>query len=206
MFEGCCILDMRIKKFIYYTFFILQLLTIIALIGSNKFDNEIKFNYIRDILFLIAIVSVYILIENKHSICVSNYIRGCVLLLLLLHTYAGKYWELYITLSTFDKMIHVFGIYSLSIFIYSIMSQFTPMSFASKLNKFIFITVLGFSLGAVFEIIEYIGDITINPKMHNQSDLTDTNLDLVADLVGTLIAAFHVCFTNIESRMLKFKR
>jgi uncharacterized membrane protein YjdF len=105
----------------------------------------------------------------------------------------------------FDKMIHLFGIYSLAIFVYSIMSQFTPMSFASKLNKFIFITVLGFSLGAVFEIIEYIGDITINPKMHNQSDLTDTDLDLVADLVGALIAAFHVCFTNIESRMLKIK-
>ncbi|TEB12508.1 hypothetical protein [Pelotomaculum propionicicum] len=95
----------------------------------------------------------------------------------------------------------MFGIYSIALFVYSLMKQKTTLFFSSKLNQFIFIALVGISLGAVFEIIEYITDITIQPSIHNQPDFVDTDLDLISDVAGSLLAAFHVCFMGVKQRL-----
>lgn len=187
-------LEIKTKKFLYYIFFIIQFLIIILLISAMKLD------YIRDVIFINALVAVYIFIETKYCIFVGNYARGCMMLELSVHNFAGKYLDLYLKSAIFDKVLHIFGIYAVVLFLYSIINQIMEMSFNSKLNKFVFITLLGISLGAIFEIIEFILDVTINPRVHNQIDLIDTNLDIIADIVGALIAAFHVCLIGIQLR------
>lgn len=192
-------LETKTRAYLNYTFFIIQILIVVALINTKRLD------YIRDVVFISALAGVYIFLENKYSIYVSNYIRGCVILVIFVHDYAGKYLELYLTLTIFDKLLHVFGIYSVVLFAYAIMNRFMKISFTSKLNEFVFITLLGISLGAIFEILEYIVDVTINPKIHNQPDLTDTDLDMIADVIGAITAAFHVSFIGIQLRLSKNK-
>lgn len=93
------------------------------------------------------------------------------------------------------SILDVFGIYTHVLFVYTIMRQFTKLSFKSRLNKFIFLTLAGISLGAVFEMLEFAVDITLKPQIPNQPDLIDTDLDLIADSIGTLIASFHAAIT-----------
>jgi len=80
------------------------------------------------------------------------------------------------------------------------MRQFTTISFKSRLNEFIFLTLVGISLGAIFEMLEFMADITLKPKIPNQPDLIDTDLDLVADFVGALIASFHITIMPLLRR------
>jgi hypothetical protein len=190
-------LDIRTRNFISIIFFAIQFSIVLALIITQKTY------YIRDVIFITAIAAVYLFLEVKFCISVSNYIRGCLVLVILVHEIGGKIVELYLSSAMFDKYLHIFGIYSLVLFVYAVMQQFMEISFKSRLNKFIFLTLIGISLGAFFEILEFMADITLQPKLPNQKDLMDTNLDLITDCVGALIAAFHLCFIGIQLRLSK---
>lgn len=72
-----------------------------------------------------------------------------------------------------------------------------------KLLNYIFFIIQFIVIIAL--IIEFVTDITINPRIHNQPDLVDTDLDLVSDVIGALIAAFHICFVGVQLRLLKNK-
>jgi len=180
----------NLKKYITIIFFALQLFIIVSLIITQKSD------YIRDVIFITTIAALYILLEAKYSILVNNFIRLCLTIVILVHEIAGKIFDLYLISATFDKYLHAFGIYSLVLFVYTIMKQFTKMDFKSWLNKFIFLVLVGISLGAIFEILEFLADTIITQKLPNQPNLLDTDLDLIADVVGALIAALHICFIS----------
>lgn len=182
------------KKLINYTFIIIQLIIIAALLIDKKFS------YVNEVLFVTVILVIYIFLENKYGIYVGNYTRVCLMLVVIMHGFAGKYLNLYLESSKFDNYLHVFGIYSVTLFVYSIVSNLLIISFMSKSSKFLYITLLGISIGTIFEIIEFIVDITINPNIHNQPSLVDTDLDLIADAIGALIAAFHVCFIDVLNK------
>ncbi len=187
-------LEAKIRNFISVAFFVIQFGIIFALISTGKLD------YIRDVTFITIIAAVYIFLEVKYSISVSNYIRVCLVLVILVHEVGGKIFELYLRSAMFDKYLHIFGIYSLVLFAHAVLQQFMGISFKSSLNKFIFLTLVGISLGAIFEILEFMSDMTIQPKLPNQKDLADTNLDLIADCAGALIAAFHVAIMPLTRR------
>lgn len=173
-----------------YSFFIIQFLTVILLTRAGKTD------YIKDVLFTAFIVAIYIYIEGRYKINVRDYARGCIILLISVHNFAGKYFDLYLTTTFFDKALHIFGTYSVVLFFFSIMDQFMKISFKAKINKFIFLVLLGVSLGAIFEILQFAADIILNPAIPNQAGLKDTNLDMISNLIGALAAAFHLVFGN----------
>lgn len=183
------------KQLLNYCFFILQFLTVIVLIRAGKLDN------VKEVIFIITLFAVYLLVETKLNLFISNYIRGCVIILTLLHAFAGKYLDFYLTSTIFDKVLHVFGTYSIVLLVYSIMCQIMETSFTNILNKYVFIVLLGISLGAIFEIIEFVTDNTIHPKIPNQPNLIDTDLDMIADVIGSKIAALHVCFGSVLTRL-----
>lgn len=189
----------RLRNFLNYTFFMIQFLTVIALIGAGKTD------YIKDVVLTIIVAALYIFIEARYSIYVSSYVRICAILLISAHNFTGKYLDFYLTSTFFDKVLHVFGTYTAVLFFFSIMSQLMEISFNSKINKFVFLVLLGVSLGAIFEILEFAADVLLNPRIPNQADLTDTNLDMISDLIGALAAAFHVSFKNAQLQPSKVK-
>ncbi|MFX4261865.1 hypothetical protein ACOBQJ_06660 [Pelotomaculum propionicicum] len=180
------------KNLLNYSFFLIQFLTVIALISAGKTD------YVKDVALTVIAAALYIFIESKYGISVSNYMRSCLLILITAHNFAGKYLELYLSSTVFDKILHVFGTYSAVLIFFSIMNQLMEISFKAKINKIIFLVLLGLSLGAVFEMLEFAVDVLINPRIPNQAGLADTNLDLVSDLLGALAAAFHLSLKNLQ--------
>lgn len=188
------------QKSINYIFILIQFITIIALAIERKFD------YVTEVLLVTSIFVVYIFLENKYRFYVSNYIRVCLMLVIIFHSFVGKYINLYLLSDIFDNYLHVFGVYAVAIFVYSILRCFMWILFTSTISNFLYVTLLGFGIGAIFEILEFIVDITINPRINNQAGLIDTDLDLIADLVGALLAALHVSLIDFSGKLLNCRK
>lgn len=47
-------------------------------------------------------------------------------------------------------------------------------------------------MGILLEIVKFLTDIMLKPEVQYQSDLVDTDLDLVWDVIGAIVAAFHI--------------
>lgn len=190
-------MEIATRKFANCIFIIIQFITITALTIDNKINN------IGEVLFVTILFIIYILSEKIYSFYVSNYIHICLALVIIIHGFGGKYLNLYLESTAFDKYLHIFGTYTVALFGYSITKNIMGISFNSKANIFLHVTLLGVSIGAIFELIEFFADITINPSIHNQQGLIDTNLDMAANLIGALIAAFHASFIGIKLKLLE---
>ena len=86
----------------------------------------------------------------------------------------------------YDRFSHAFGSFSFSLFFYSILDKITIHVIFPKLYVSIFVATIGISLGCIFEIYEFILDS--NTNSNNQHGLTDTNFDLISDVIGSIIA------------------
>lgn len=47
-------------------------------------------------------------------------------------------------------------------------------------------------MGSFLEIVEFLIDLMFKPEVHYQLNLVDTDLDLVSDVLGAIIAACHL--------------
>lgn len=59
----------------------------------------------------------------------------------------------------------------------------------------LFILILGIALGAVHEILEFVADIRQNS--HMQKGLKDTNLDIIFNVIGSVLAAVAAYFAML---------
>ncbi|AGB41106.1 hypothetical protein Halha_1157 [Halobacteroides halobius DSM 5150] len=175
----------KVRIILIISFLIIQFTILTALIKNNKY------HYIGSVISTTTFFVTYTVIEIKYNLYLGNYIRSLIILAILAHNFLGKYLQLYIKLSYFDFLLHIFGIYTFTLFFYSLITETINKSSSQSYN-FIFLISLGTSLGACFEIIEYLLDIVLKPKIPFQFSLIDTNLDLIADLLGALLAAIHL--------------
>jgi hypothetical protein len=102
------------------------------------------------------------------------------------HVLIGEFFDIYKTSKYFDRSLHAFGTFSFTLFGFSVITKTMHPSSSPKLFTILFIINLGISLGAVFEIIEFAVDTFF--KTNSQSGLKDTNVDLIADIIGSIIA------------------
>lgn len=181
------------KMILITTFFfvVIQVLTIFLLIkiGRDKYEG---------IIAATSLFIIYTLLELKYNLQLNNYIRIISIITILAHSILGRYFNFYNTRPSFDILLHTFGTYSFSLFAYSLISQIFPNYHRSNHYIFIFVITLGISLGTIFEIIEFLFDILINSSTKHQNGLIDTNLDLIADSFGAIIAALHLFLNNFS--------
>ncbi len=109
-----------------------------------------------------------------------------------MHLLFGQYYDLYKTSSVFDKALHLFGAFGISLFLYELLiSLIYPVSISdSILLIFILIVSIGVTIGTLFEIMEFILDKIFDTN--NQKGLKDTNLDLIFNVLGATIAAYRM--------------
>lgn len=138
-----------------------------------------------------CLLAIFTLAEIKYELVINNFVRLCVIVMMVSDSYFGFYLQLYITSQIFDKVQHVFGSYALSLFTYIILANLDWHNF-SKLFKFIIVFSLGLAIGGFYEIAEFAGDLIAKPAIPAQLSLLDTDLDLVSDVIGSLAASFHV--------------
>lgn len=130
-------------------------------------------------------------IEYIMNIEIPLYIRSAAVLSILGDGFFGFYLNLYVTSPIFDRIQHIFGCYAMALFFYSLILHFIQIPVQPRLVRFILVVGIGFSIGALYEIIEYMADTLLKPQISNQPSLQDTDLDLISDLVGALIAGIH---------------
>lgn len=161
-----------------------QIVLIAGLAAAGHFD------YIRSILVTTFLWIVYTFLEARYRLHMSTYIRVLVVITLLCDGFLGYYLNLYEYSFEFDKILHLFGTYAFSLFSYVLAVQLLRHP-VNRLFKFILVVCLGLSLGAFYEILEFMTDSISHPVLVSQPSLFDTDLDLVSDGIGAVIAGIH---------------
>lgn len=165
---------------------------IIGLLALGRYD------YAQNVGIKACIWVVYTFLEMKYRLELSQYLRVFVMAIIINDSFAGLYLDLYTHSSVFDKIQHIFGGYAFSLFAYELICSITRPTI-SRAFKFLFVFSLGLGIGALYEIAEFLGDIVTNPRVPSQTSLLDTDLDLIADVIGALFAAVH---TAIASKVI----
>lgn len=170
----------KISIFLTILFTIIMILTLIGFLIKKEYGCIIN---------LIVIYVSYILIiyfENKKKIMIKNQIKALVILTAILHITFGLYLKLYQTTNWFDKGLHVFGTFSITVLCYSILDLSINFFSNSKIFKFVLLISIGTTIGVFLENLEFILDIIFKTK--NQHSLLDTNLDLIFNIFGASLA------------------
>ena len=166
------------------------ILSIIMLLTAAGFlirkDYKLLLNSIS--IFLSYLLFTYF--ENKKAFKIENYIKALVITTCILHNSFGQYLNLYRTTIWFDKILHVFGTFSFALFCYSVLNLSVDFFSESKIFTFIVIMSLGITVGAILENFEFFMDIVF--KTNNQHGNIDTNLDLILNTVGAMLAGLFI--------------
>jgi uncharacterized membrane protein YjdF len=183
--EGADLTNQRRLIFTLTGLFLTALiLLIIGVLGQGRHD------YALNIAVKACVWVIYAAVEIKYGIEIKSYIRVLVMTMIISDSFFGLYLDLYSSSTVFDKIQHIFGSYAFALFAYNLICQLTQ-PVISRAFRFILVISLGLSIGALYEITEFIGDLTAKPKVPSQTSLLDTDLDLIADAIGSLLAAVH---------------
>lgn len=186
-------MSVKTRNLLYYSFFTLQAITVAGLLWQGNSRP------VYDVAIVILLFLVYLYFERKMNLQISNYIRGSMLLTLTIHTFVGKLLNFYQTVPPFDNVLHIYGAYSVALFSHALAVQRLRVEFATRLNRFIFIILIGMCAGAIYEILEFLLDVGLKPTIPNQASLLDTDLDMVSDLIGSITAAYQKCYIKSKS-------
>jgi hypothetical protein len=175
--------------FLYYRLFIILLtcfFTIIQVFISIGYISKKKYSFLIENILIYFIYLFFIFMQYKFKFFIEWYLLAFVIFTVLGHVLIGEFFDLYKTLKYFDRCLHAFGSFSFSLFSYSFIAKTIHPVGSPRLFTVIFIINLGISLGAIFEIMEFAVDTFLKTK--SQSGLKDTNVDLIADIIGSIAA------------------
>lgn len=165
-------------------FLVSQILIMLGLAGEGRFD------YIRSVMATTSLWLIYTFLEARYRWSMNNYVKVLIVLTLVSDGFFGYYLNLYATSTIFDKILHAFGTYAFALFIYLLVVQLLKNP-VNQLFKFILVVCLGLSFGAFYEILEFVTDQISHPVPPSQPSLLDTDLDLISDVIGAVLAAIH---------------
>ena len=113
------------------------------------------------------------------------------LITIFAHTFIGYYLNMYNRSKTFDRYLHGFGTFSTSLLMYLTLTKLTAPG-GSVFFQAVFVASLGIALSMVYEVVEFLHDTKSNKKM--QRGLRDTDFDMIANIIGGILAAVYAAF------------
>ena len=143
--------------------------------------------YLQAVLTAFILLFLYILSELIFDIGVPKLILLSVMASVFIQTFFGYYLDLFMRSKVFDRYLHAFGTFSFALFFYSLLNIMLSPSISPRIFISIFVFTLGMTVGAAFEIIEFVMDKIKHTKM--QKNLKDTDFDMIFDSIGSLLAA-----------------
>lgn len=175
---------MPIKRITFITFLVIQAITAI-LFFINKHND---FAYETVIIMIGVCYLAYI--SSRYKLWVPDYVIIIVVVSLSSHNVLGYLLNLYVISNIFDKCLHIFGTFSFSLLGYFYLRIYDLA--LTGWRKFVITMMIGLSLSTIYELVEFAMDYFIKPDVPAQSGLLDTNLDLLGDLIGALLAGSHM--------------
>ncbi|SJZ99867.1 hypothetical protein [Selenihalanaerobacter shriftii] len=173
-------------------FFIIQILILIGLLKIKQY------HYMGSVIIATSFFIIYIFIENKYNLYLNNYIRTIAMISIISHSFLGKYLNLYITSFSFDIILHIFGVYAFTLLFYSLVNQLISKHYFSRSYEVIFTILLGISLGTILEVIECLIDIMVQSEIPHQLSLIDTDIDIISNIIGSILAAIHLFLIDFK--------
>lgn len=174
----------RKAKLINIIYVILNISLIIAFIQKKEYMSSVMAGIV------LILYGLFLFYEHKKGITIKNFIRISVIISLLANSFLGDYMHLYDKTVYFDKLLHVFGTFSFSVFLFSIAEKEGYFKCISKFMIFMFVLLLGSFIGTVFEIGEYIADVVL--KTVNQGSLADNNIDMICNIAGAALGGIFI--------------
>ncbi|MCX7748378.1 MAG: hypothetical protein N2645_16060 [Clostridia bacterium] len=164
--------------------------TMIAIILSILFLLRNQAMYLFEFLISYFSYLLFLYIEKKRNIRLENYIKWFYILSTTANSLFGEYFNLFNTSTIFDKLLHMVGTFTFALMAYSLFIKIFDSRVYTPAFIFTITVSLGMAIGVLFEIIEYIADIYL--KTLNQPSLEDTNLDLIFNLIGAVLASLLI--------------
>lgn len=162
----------------------------------SRGNHDFVANIIGSTLFWLS----YTVFEYLYKLKINYYIRLAVVVSIISDGFLGFYFNLYETSPAFDRMQHIFSVYATALFFYAILMNFMNNTVEVRpWIKFVFVAAIGMAAGSLNEIIEYMSDTMMKPQILNQPGLEDTDLDLISNTIGAVLAGFHSMFSNLDN-------
>lgn len=175
--------DMPISFWIY-TFFIV--FTAFSFIRRGKHTQYIGY-FISYLLFF-----TYIALSQRFALGYNDILNTLVVLTGFIHFFFGENLGYYYRAKQFDRLLHCFGTFSFTLFLNHLIVQMMHPALQPDAFLFVYILSLGTAIGAFFELFEFLADTLFHSR--NQSGLVDTNVDLLFDVIGAMLAAIVAVF------------
>lgn len=166
--------------------------------GVLEFLRPRLFEAAIEAFCLILLLFFQLFLVKKLKIRVPPLLKILISLLLLISLVLGRFFTLYRSLPGFDKSQHflyglVFAVIGFVLF-YRLNPGQRKLTI-SPLTIALFAVSFGLLLGYVWEIFEFANDRLFDTNMQSwkqalDSGLTDTMLDMVADLAGSVLVAW----------------
>ncbi len=175
-----------------YIILALIVLTVFEIIMINGYARQKNYAFIIENAIVYVLFLAFLFLQYKLSFFVELSIITFIIIAMLGHLFGGEYLELYLNKKHYDRVLHGFGTFAFTLFAYSIiLKTLLPIS-EPKLYTTLFVAFLGVTLGAIFELLEFTIDLIFKSK--SQPGLKDTDVDLVSDLVGAILASLTFAF------------
>jgi uncharacterized membrane protein YjdF len=152
-----------------------------------KYSKNKKYGRIIENAVVSIILLLYLCYKDVVQLHVYDFITVFLILTVFGHTYIGEYCGIYHKSKKYDRFLHLFGSFTFSLFVYSVIeSMVKPVSY-SKIYVAIFVATLGIAIGVLFELIEFAFD-KLAKFEKNQHGLADTDFDLLFNVIGAILA------------------
>ncbi|MEA4969981.1 MAG: hypothetical protein VB051_05535 [Candidatus Pelethousia sp.] len=145
--------------------------------------------YLKAILASNTLFALYVIAEAIFKINVPPLLRILVIGVLFVQNYFGYFKDRFIHSKVFDRYLHIFGTTVFTLFLYNILILLVHPYMYPKIIEAVFVFTFGIAVGALFEVFEFSGDQLMHESVKMQKGLKDTNVDLICNSLGSLIAA-----------------
>ena len=226
---------MKIKKVTRITYIwqrvLMAVVFIVGLLGVILNDDEsVKSEY----LFVCAQSAMFLIVSflpnflRKFELDIPDFIYIIFICFCLAHFFCGEILGFFVKIKWWDSVLHTFSGMIIALLSFSLINLLNKNSSGFKLNigfAALFAFSLAVSIGALWEIIEYLADVWFGTNMQRayvstmngrgaaligQSALVDTMKDLILDSIGAgvvcLICILAVCKNKIKIEDLSFIR
>lgn len=181
------IIAVRTTRLLNIFYFAVNIFTAAAFLAGGQ-PRQVA-NPVAATCFYVGLV----LLEKHTRFKLKNQLRILLIMTLISHSLIGEYLRAYYDTAFFDNFLHFFGTFTFALLAFELLETFVRIqSSPQKIFAFILVTSLGISLGTLFELLEFSLDILF--KQHNQFGPVDTNLDLIFDTLGSILAGVLTAF------------
>lgn len=143
-----------------------------------------------------AVFTTLLLIKWIASLDIPDYVILLSMAAVWTNSFLGYYLNYCNRSKTFDRYLHAYGSFAYALFIYRLLCNFVQ-SGGSRLYQSLFVFALGVTLGVFFEIFEAMNDLKKGTQM--QRGLQDTNTDLAANVIGSLLAGVFAFLIMLQA-------